>query len=61
MIRTSTTGVHDMMTPAAFLAFGLLSVAAVGVAVLALSMADRRMTPALLGVAGFVAVLAALI
>jgi hypothetical protein len=49
------------MTPAAFLAFGLLSVAAVGITALALSMADRRMTPALLGTVGFVAVLAALI
>jgi hypothetical protein len=49
------------MTPAAFIALSLLAVAAVGVAVLALSMADRRMTPALLGAVGFVAVLASLI
>lgn len=49
------------MTPAAFLAFGLLSVAGLGITALGLALADRRMTPALLGAAGFVAVLASLI
>jgi hypothetical protein len=49
------------MTPAAFISLSLLAVAAVGIATVAVAMADRTTTPALLGTVGFVAVLAALI
>jgi hypothetical protein len=49
------------MTPAAFIALSLLAVAAVGITALAMAMADRTTTPALLGAVGFVAVLASLI
>lgn len=49
------------MTPAATLALTLLAVAGLGITALAVAMADRITTPALLGTVGFMAVLASLI